>query len=139
MKPPSPEWLDALSRLLDTMLKSFGPWGFTGLIVLFASIFFGYVSFQDWRKNKLWNRLLEQKDVEIQRIANESRSYRAMLLKHQGWSDDQIRELIIENKFSDAAASRKALEGETSHDIAPIKEGTAKSTTTAKTKRKKKK
>jgi len=106
-----PEFLRAIEGLLQILLSSFGPWGTIVLITLAVLASFGFRVYNDRRRDKEIDALIEEKDRTIQRLADSERMYRALFLRQQtDWTDDQIERFIMQNEFADPVEAREALE-----------------------------
>jgi len=106
-----PEFLRAIEGLLQILLSSFGPWGTIVLITLAVLASFGFRVYNDRRRDKEIDALIEEKDRTIQRLADSERMYRALFLRQQtDWTDDQIERFIMQNEFADPVEARESLE-----------------------------
>lgn len=109
----APDLIKALTRLLEVMVSSFGALGTIGIFVFLLLVAFLWRRYNDWQKDKTTDALLAEKERTIQRLAEESRNFKILFLKHQlGWTDEQINLFIMKNEFIDGVTARKALEGE---------------------------
>lgn len=110
------EWTDlinALSHLIGVLVGVFGL-KLTGLILFLLLV--GSVAYRRWREYKKdsgWRAVVEEKERTIQRLAEENRNHRIVILKEVAhWTDDEIDRFVMKNEFKDGVAARKVLEGE---------------------------
>ena len=106
-----PEILDALGRLVAALVAAFGPTGTVLLLLAVAVAATAWRLYQDKRKDREFNLLIEEKDKTIQRLASQERFYRAMFFKDKvGMPIEELERLIMRNDFSNTAEAREALE-----------------------------
>jgi hypothetical protein len=110
------EWVDLLnaaSHFLEVLVSIFGR-QITGLILLFLFIFsIAYKRYKIHQNEKSHRAVIEEKERTIQRLAEENRNYRVVILKSvAGWTDDEVDRFVMKDEFKDGVAARKALEGE---------------------------
>ena len=105
-----PELLQETGRLLDFLIERFGAdktlWLIIGTVVFLAV----RRLYLDWRAERVLNRLLEEKERSIQRVANQERQWRIYFLMHMGMSREEAERLIVQNVFSTPEEARRALE-----------------------------
>jgi len=102
--------LEAINKILQTLLTSFGP-GWALLIVFLACVLgFLYKFYGDWVKRNETNHIVRAKDETIQLLAQDNRDLRVILFKYLGWSDEAVKNIVLENIPKDAIEARKLLE-----------------------------
>lgn len=112
-----PDILRTVNQLLELLISHFGPWGTIVIIFGVLLLAVGLRLYNDWRKDKEIEALIEEKDRTIQRLAESERTYRALFLKDKaGWTDEQVERFIVRNEFTDPAEAREALEARESSE-----------------------
>lgn len=107
------EFLDALDKLVHSLVNIFGPWVTLGIVAVVVAITGGWKIWNIKRKDREVNLALKEKDKTIQRLAEQERNYRILFFKEKcGWSDEQIQQFVMKNEFEDVPSARKELEGE---------------------------
>lgn len=80
------------------------------MIAIFAILYL-YKEKQEARKESAYKDALIEKEKTIQRMANDLRGFRSIILKDKcGLTDEEIDRYFYKNDFKDGAESRKALE-----------------------------
>ena len=103
--------LDAIEKLLNMLVSTFGVWPTLFFILMVPLGIVGWKYFQVWRADKETDKALDEKERTIQRLANENRMWRTLMLKEKyGLSDEQIRLLVVQNDPVDGKTSRENLE-----------------------------
>jgi len=86
--------ITAINSLITTLVSIFGI-GWT-LIIIFATAVGTY--FWKWynnkRKQRYMDKLIEEKDKTIERMADEIRLMRIDFFKRNGWTDDDIDKYV---------------------------------------------
>lgn len=104
--------LEQLRRLLEVLIQSFGVRGTLILVIAFVVLSIVYRVYRDRRQDRYIKALLEDKDRQIQRLAEQERNYRIHFFKLSGWTDAEIDQFVMKNEFSDVPSARRALQGE---------------------------
>jgi hypothetical protein len=109
------EFLDALDKLVHSLVGIFGPWVTLGLVAAVIAITGAWKIWNIKRKDNEVNLALKEKDKTIQRLAEQERNFRILFFMEKcGWSDEQIQQFVMKNEFEDVPSARKELEGEKS-------------------------
>ena len=110
--PLSDKALQAARDILNILIGAFGPWGTVVLIGVGLLGMFLFRVYKDRRADKAIDRALAEKERTIQRLANQERTWRRVLLTENLKLDkaeaDSI--LALEGEYDTPEASRRALE-----------------------------
>lgn len=107
-----PKLIDSVRNLLETLIKGLGPDIFLALVVIICIFSFGWKWYSDYLKRKETNEALQEKERTIQRLTNEIRTWRSAILKEKfDWSDEQIKNFLITENFSNPQEARDYLLG----------------------------
>ncbi len=113
--------IDAISNLIQVLIDSFGKVPTIVGILLFLGVAIGWRIYTDWRRDKMINALVAEKDKTIQRLAESERQFRVLFFKEQlGWSDEQVDLFVMKNEFQNTPEARRSLEN---RDKEEMKEG----------------
>ena len=112
----SSDWadiIDALSRLVQSLVSVFGR---TGAVIFIVLIFVVSVVLRrhgERKKERIYELVSEEKERAIDRLSKENLSLRVVLFKQvYGWSDDEIERFLLQNRFEDQINAARALTGE---------------------------
>ena len=102
------EIIDALGRLIDVIVKHFGPTGSVLIVLGAVTISALYRWYEDRRRNRAHNALIKEHDRTVQRMAARDRENRRVIYKQvYGWSDDEIERLIERNEYLDPMEAKR--------------------------------
>lgn len=103
--------IDALSRLVQVLIDSFGKIPTIVGILLFLAVAIAWRVYSDKRRDKMIDALIAEKDRTIQRLAESERQFRVHFFKEQaGWSDDEVNLFVMKNEFQNTPDARRSLE-----------------------------
>ncbi|MBE7436810.1 MAG: hypothetical protein HS115_00025 [Spirochaetales bacterium] len=102
--------INATTGLFNALVGAFGPWGAVAILVGCTGFLVYWRIRSDRQKDRDRSAALQEKERAIQRLANENREYRILMIKEKyHWTDDQINRYILKAEFNDGAESRKFL------------------------------
>ncbi|MBX2840859.1 MAG: hypothetical protein KTR26_03755 [Flammeovirgaceae bacterium] len=78
-----------------------------GIILIVAIV---YKIYKDKQDDKYINKLLEEKERTIQRVADEARQYKFLYFKERGWTTEELEKLFIKNDFLNIKDAREKME-----------------------------
>lgn len=109
------EIIKEIKGLIELLINKFGTWGFIGIFGIIIVLVMAWKWYNIYRKDQEEKSALNEKERSIQRLAQENREYKIIILKEKfKWSDEQIEKYILENRgFDDGPSARKSLEHET--------------------------
>lgn len=109
-KDISESW-DGLKEIIEYLVGIFGPQGTFLLIIIFWITSTCWKVYNEYKKNKEINQVLEEKERTIQRIAKQEREFRILFFKEKfKWTDEQVERFIMKADFYDGPEAIKALE-----------------------------
>ena len=103
----------------DSHSRAYGAYGAVGIGVGGAGMYLllllmGWRIYQNFRRDRATDQVLEEKEKALQRAASEAREYRIAFFKDKiGWTDEQVERFLVRNQFDDGRSARQALEGHT--------------------------
>lgn len=104
--------VDAWTRLLNAIVEAFGPEWALGIGAFFVVWTTFWRIYNDKRKDKDRKAVIEEKEKTIQRLAAESREYRAAIFREKfKWTHEQVEALFYRNDYKDGVEAREKLEG----------------------------
>ena len=104
---PDAQLVTAVVELLNLLFQRLGVAGTITVFVLLLA----YRLWGDHRRDKNYNRALDEKERSIQRLANQERQWRILFLKERsGLEEKEIEDLILRNDFQSPEEARQALE-----------------------------
>lgn len=102
--------LEALTFLLELLLREYGPLGSVVVIVGLVGVALLVLLYLDWRRNRWVERALAEKDSTIQRLAASDRQWRQYFMIQNGMSREEAERLVVENTFVNPGDARRGLE-----------------------------
>lgn len=88
--------IDASVALLKALVGIFGPWGTLGIVLGSVLLWFSYLVYQNYRKDKELNLTIKALNEQIQRLADQDRSNRLIILTGlNGYTMEEAERLII--------------------------------------------
>ena len=95
----------------ESIINAFGPvWTVLVALGIYGACFLWRL-YNDRRKDRERDIVLEEKERSLQRLANEARAYRAYVFKEKLKCDDTwLEKFMIENDFRSGPESRRVLE-----------------------------
>lgn len=86
--------IDSLNNLIATLVDAFGVYFTIFLIVAIPIAVFQWKRYNAKQKDKIYDKLIAEKDETIKRMSEELRLYRSALLKDKGWTNEEIDRYI---------------------------------------------
>lgn len=91
-------WKKGLLEVVGGLVEILGTWETVTLVSIVAIIFLMYKFKNDRARDRGFEEALRSKEVTIQRMADENRTQRRIILTLQGHSNEQIDFLLGERK-----------------------------------------
>lgn len=104
--------INAFTKLFETIINKYGQVNTVLIAIGIALVLFLYRLYTDYRKDKERDRVIEEKERTVQRLAQEAREWRIVILKEKyKWTDEQVDRFIHKGDFKDGIEARRKLEG----------------------------
>lgn len=104
--------ITACTKLFESIINKYGPLNTVLIGIGIIVVLFLFRLYTDYRKDKERDKIIEEKERTVQRLAQEAREWRIVILKEKyKWTDEQVERFIHKGDFKDGAEARQKLEG----------------------------